>query len=101
MGVYGILSAIFIVICSCQATVFDIDELAVQYGIEISNKPIVLNSQSQSQSTNVMQLSSKHGQRYSCFLPPPPAQIEETEANNANLNTTSIVDILDKSFNDS
>ena len=47
--------------CLCIAdTVFDIDELSVQYGIEISSNPVLYSAPQEDE--NVVQLSSKHGQ---------------------------------------
>ena len=39
-----VISLLFSIGCLAQ-TILDIDELSVQYGIEITNKPVILNSQ--------------------------------------------------------
>merc|ERR1712226_724938 len=92
LNVFSFLLQFFL--CLSQ-TVLDVDELSVQYGIEITNKPVNLNSQPADE--NVLHLSSKHGQLYSCFLPQVPQ--EQDQEPSGGTPVENVVDILDKSLN--
>merc|ERR1712072_707764 len=96
-GHLALVATLLLTTCGCHNMVFDMDELSVQYGIEISNKPVLANSHAPEE--NVVQLSSKHGQTYSCFLPPPVAPHDEDADAAGAGSTQGVADILDASFN--
>ncbi|XP_066927154.1 protein OS-9-like [Clytia hemisphaerica] len=79
----------------------NVDEITnLKYGVEISDKPVLFQGNSFYQSPDVMTISSKFGQKYSCNLPV--LQLPETEDDNEDkkIDPMTIISTIDKSLND-
>ncbi|XP_057293166.1 protein OS-9-like [Hydractinia symbiolongicarpus] len=94
--VYILLTSALFSQCFCQSFL-NIEELsAMKYGIEITNKPVLYDAVN---SANIIYVSSKHGQAYSCNVPE--IILNEEEQDNDQIDMKEITKILDDSFNGS